>query len=135
MPTTNPRLSVTLSVDDLAVLDRFAKASGVARASVISDLVHTIAPQLKEAADLMEMAKAAPRRIKQGLVDDLSNATADAMGMLEGAMSDYRKVMSALQRELVLEPVEGRKGGKRKLTTSAPRRPQNPRPLTGGSNS
>lgn len=133
MPTTNPRLSVTLSHEDLRVLDRFSQAAGIARASLIADLVHSVVPQLDEAAQLIEMANAAPRKIKQGLVDDLSNATADAMGFLQPFNADYRSIMNSLQRELALD-AEG-KGARRRRASSGSAVPQNPRPLTGGSNS
>ena len=113
MPTTNPRISITLHPDELAVLDRYSKASGTPRASLLAELIRSTIPQLNEAAELIELANAAPRKVRQDLVDNLSNATADAMGFLQPFRTEYASVMGALQRELIQDdPVKKqRKGG------------------------
>ena len=109
MPTNNPRLSVTLQPSDLAVLDRYAKASGTPRATLVAELIKSTIPQLQEAAQLIELANAAPRKIKQDLVDNLSNATADAMGFLQPFNKDYQHVLSSLSYELFNDPPIGKK--------------------------
>ena len=111
MPTKNPRISITLLADELAVLDRYSRASGTPRATLLADLIRSTVPQLKEAAELIEMANAAPRKVKQDLVDNLSNATADAMGFLQPFRADYGTLMSALQRELLPEEAKRRGRG------------------------
>jgi len=145
MPTHNPRLSVTLPPDDLAVLDRYAKATGTPRATLVAGLIKATIPQLQEAAELIELANAAPRKIKQDLVDNLSNATADAMGFLQPFHGSYRTVMSALQRELIADPPIGARpesglgdaqrhlAGRRSRSASGT--PPDPHLLTGGSKS
>jgi predicted DNA-binding protein len=110
MPTKNPRVSITLLPEEVAVLDRYSAASGTPRATVLAELVRSAVPNLEEAADLIEMANEAPRKVRQGLVDDLSNATADAMGFLRPFDSDYRAVMNALQRELAFVSRKAKKG-------------------------
>lgn len=137
MPTTNPRMSITLEREELAVLDRFAAASGTPRATIIRDLIRTVVPELDRAAELIELANAAPRHIKQGLVNDLSNATADAMGFLQPFHRDYDLVMTKLQQELRFPKSEKASGTAR---ASMPRRgarggPDDPLLLTGGSKS
>lgn len=102
MPTLKPRISITLDHQELAILDRYAAASGTPRASIVADLLRATLPQLKEAAELIELANAAPRHIKQGLVENLSNATADAMGFLQPFNNDYGMIMNRLQQELNL---------------------------------
>jgi hypothetical protein len=102
MPTLKPRISITLDHHELAILDRYAAASGTPRASILADLIRVTLPQLKEASELIEMANAAPRHIKQGLVENLANATADAMGFLQPFNNDYGMIMNRLQQELNL---------------------------------
>jgi len=111
MPTKNPRISITLLPEEIAILDRYSKASGTPRATLLADLIRATVPHLQEAAELIEMANAAPRKVKQGLVDDLSNATADAMGFLQPFRTEYSTIMGALQRELVLEEGKVRRRG------------------------
>lgn len=146
MPTMKPRLSITLDADDLAVLDRYAAASGTPRASMIAQLIQATIPELKRAAELMELANAAPQHVIDGLVDDLSNATADAMGFLAPFRSEYQLVLDGLDAGLA----EGkRQHEKRRVVPGvgdgpapapAPGKkrrspPSDPHLLTGGSNS
>lgn len=146
MPTLKPRISITIDQDDLAVLDRYAAASGTPRASMISQLIQATIPELKRAAELMEMANAAPQHVIDGLVDDLANATADAMGFLAPFRSEYQLVLDGLDVGLS----QGKQAEeKRRLTAGASvdasasarapvgkrRRPSDPHLLTGGSNS
>lgn len=141
MPTTKPRVSITMEADDLAVLDRYAAASGTPRATIISGLLSSAIPELLRASELIEMANAAPRQIRQGIVDNLSNATSDALGFLEPFKRDYHAIMDQLQRELPLDVSMRREGSalggpaQRGTAPSPPRRKQRPDPhsLTGGS--
>lgn len=103
MPTKNPRISITLLPEEIAVLDRYSQASGTPRATLLADLIRSTVPHLQEAAELIEMANAAPRKVKQDLVDNLSNATADAMGFLQPFREEYGTILNALQRELLPE--------------------------------
>jgi hypothetical protein len=145
MPTHNPRLSVTLSPADLAVLDRYARASGTPRATLVADLIKSTIPQLMEAAELIELANAAPRKIKQDLIDNLSNATADAMGFLQPFNNDYHHVLRSLSYELFNDPPIGSRPGasahaaQRHVGSGTARStgdlPPDPHLLTGGSKS
>lgn len=126
MPTLKPRVSITMDAADLAVLDRYAAASGTPRASIISGLIHSTIPELDRAATLMELARAAPDEVIRGLVENLSNATADAMGFLQPFDRDYRQIMDALSRRLH----EARGAGKVPESGWL-----DPHSLTGGSNS
>lgn len=140
MPTSKPRVSITMETSDLAVLDRYALASGSPRATIVAGLIASAIPELERAAELIELANVAPRRIREGMVLDLSNATADALGFLEPFNGDYKMIMNKLQYELALEKPKRREGsGRASSPTASPtpsrRRIQSvdPRPLTGGS--
>lgn len=106
MPTSNPRISITLAPADLAVLDRFAAASGTPRATVLSGLVGSVLPQLQEAAELIELANAAPKRVHDELAESLSEATRDAMGYLKDFHGTYKRSMAIVQ---AAEQAAGRK--------------------------
>lgn len=140
MPTTKPRISITMDAHDVAVLDRYAAASGTPRATIIGGLIASAVPELGRAAELIEMANAAPRHIRQGIVDNLSNATADALGFLAPFNADYHMAMNALQGELPIDkPTRRREGSAavpRRGALDVParrKRPLDPHPLTGGS--
>lgn len=137
MPTSKPRVSITLDAADLAVLDRYAAASGTPRASMVAALISAAVPELARAAELIELANQAPRALVQGFVDDLSNATADAMGFLRPFETDYRLVMDRLQSELPLQQPKRRPSGKASgALPPGRRRPgSDPHLLTGGSKS
>lgn len=96
MPTLKPRISISLEPEQLAILDRFAKATDTPRARVVSDLLAATLPQLEKVSKLCELAKAAPRRLQEALVDDLSNATVEVMGGLQRAQEDYESMVSSL---------------------------------------
>jgi hypothetical protein len=138
MPTEKPRVSITLDADDIAVLDRYSTASGTPRATMIAGLVRAAVPELAKAAELIELANAAPRRVVQGMVDDLANATADAMGYLMPFHSDYQRIMGEL--DTLLGQKSGGDGARVAGDDHSPaagrrvrKRPQDPRLLTGGS--
>lgn len=140
MPTLKPRVSITMNPDDLAVLDRYALASGTPRATIVAGLLASAIPELGKAAELIEMANAAPRHIREGIIQNLSNATSDALGFLAPFHSDFRLVMNTLQAEFPLDQGKRREGltvGVRSAPPAAPprrrNRPSDPLPLTGGS--
>lgn len=143
MPTLKPRISITLDPEHVAVLDRYAAASGTPRASFLAGLIGSAVPELKKAAELIELANAAPRQVQQDLIDNLANATADAMGFLAPFHGTYSTVMSKLGHELSGVPSNKRKaaaatgGGKRSATAGGDsakgKSGLDPHSLTGGS--
>ena len=140
MPTLKPRISITLEPEQLAILDRFAKSTDTPRATVVADLIAATLPQLLKVAELCELAKAAPKRLQQSLVQDLSNATVDVMGGLLRAQDDYSKMLSKLKGEDSGPKAKGRVSGpspdaKRSAADAKKRNtgPSDPHLLTGGS--
>lgn len=99
MPTEKPRISVIVDRPDLAVLDRFARATGTPRASVITGLIHSIAPQLDRAAAIMEAAQAVPAETIKSIVDQVGWAS-DSMGRIEDALAGYDNVLTATEDRL-----------------------------------
>lgn len=141
MPTTNPRVSITLEHADLAIIDRFAAASGTPRATVLAGLVHSVLPQLESAAELIELANDAPSKVQQELAESLALATENVMGSLAGVQTVYRGAMDKMKGKgkppAAVYPLAaaGRKGvGSPRPGPAADRPASDPHLLTGGSN-
>jgi uncharacterized protein (DUF1778 family) len=126
LPTTKPRISITLDASDLAVIDRFASAAGKPRASFIAEILSSAVPQFARAAEIMELAREAPAGVVRGVVDDLDRATTDLLGVLAESVDGA---------EEVIQKAAGRGPRMRGTGTAAKRRkrPQDPHLLTGGS--
>lgn len=140
MPTLKPRISITLDAADLAVLDRFAAASGQPRASFIAAMIAAAVPEFSRAADVMELAKEAPAGVVRSVVDGMSNATTDALGLLAGVVDQSHDVLTKARGKPGKASSTARRAGGTRLRGvpaehRAPGRkpPQDPHPLTGGS--
>lgn len=90
MPTTKPRVQVTLEPQTHEVIERLAVLQGRTRGAVISDLLESVAPALGRTVALLEAAAAAPAKVKDGLRavinsthDDLVAAGGDATRQLD----------------------------------------------------
>jgi uncharacterized protein (DUF1778 family) len=137
MPTLKPRISITLNLEQLAILDRFAKATETPRATVVSELLTAALPQLAKVSELCELAQAAPKRLLQSLENDLSNATVEVMGGLQKASDDYESMLTKLlggddsEKRVPVPSLDA------KRPTAAPKKrkpgPSDPHLLTGGS--
>jgi hypothetical protein len=82
MPTKKARISITVDDDHLAVLDRFAAASGSPRASIISQLIKSTSSELNRAARLMEIANAATPELLAKVASELGAASDAGMKTL-----------------------------------------------------
>jgi hypothetical protein len=139
VPTTNPRVSITLPPEDLAVLDRFAAATNTPRATVLSGLVSTVLPDLLKAAQLIELANEAPAQLQRQIRQNLMAASRDVMGSVEGFHDAYEQTMGKLQKAKPKKPAPsltkkaaGRKEGARAPGPAASLG-SDPHLLTGGS--
>lgn len=56
MPSTNTRVSLTLSADLVAILDRMGKVTGAGRATIVREWLIEATPMLAEMARAMELA-------------------------------------------------------------------------------
>lgn len=126
MPTNNPRVSITLSPDDLAVIDRFAAASGTPRATVLSGLVSSVLPQLVKAAELMELASEAPRNVQESLAEGVRLATEQAAGAMANTQDTYDGLMRKLKASQPGTKARERKGATAPGSRARGRRPGPP---------
>lgn len=110
MPTTKPRISITLEESDLAVLDRFAAASRTPRASVIAQMIASVTPELERAAGLMEAATAAGPGVLARMRQDIKDANDAAGGAeLEAAHEAYRLMIRKVSHRVEYGPPGGKR--------------------------
>lgn len=80
MPTQKPRTAVTLTPEAKSALDALAQASGKPVATVISELLSEMAPQLADLAKLVEHAKAGRKQAaKRTLAHMMGNQLAEIL--------------------------------------------------------
>ena len=99
MPTTKPRVQVTLEPETHAVIERFAQLQGRSRGGVISELLDSINPALIRTVALLEAASAAPDKVKSGL-----------KSVVEGIHSELLSASgeSSKQLDMILDLIEQR---------------------------
>jgi hypothetical protein len=71
MPTTKPRLQITLSQESGHVVTELARLSGTSKAAVVTGLLDSALPGLLQAIELMRAAEGATAKIHQHLGADL----------------------------------------------------------------
>lgn len=123
MPTCKPRFSVTLEPADLAVLDRFAAATGQPRASVVAQLISSAAPEFLRACEIIDLANEAPQQVLDAVSGDIAAATDAAMGRIEDVRGEFHALMGQMKLDLV-QPAK--KGGTRLRGVPSSRRKGGP---------
>ena len=84
MPTTKPRLSITLSPESRAALDALSEAAGVSAASFIAGLVHDAIPVIEATTRALRAARTQPQKAADILNSEVVRAVAKvAQGQLE----------------------------------------------------
>lgn len=74
MPTTNPRVNVTLSPALDALVSRLAGHQGVSKSQVLRELLETAEPALQRVVALMDAASSARTELHTGLSRSLGRA-------------------------------------------------------------
>lgn len=139
MPTLKPRISITLDLESIAVLDRFAALTKQPRATFVAAMITAAVPEFVRAADVMELALEAPKGVQRYMVESMSNATADAMGLIDGAIVETRDAVRKAKRRVLEEEAREHAQKGPRLRGSGARAEgrvnpaKDPRPLTGGS--
>ena len=136
MPTTNPRIAVTLSPANYRILRRLADLQGRSMSRIVGELVAEMAPSLDRVADVVELAAKAQASVR----DEIRAAVADAESSIVPhalAVADrfdaFRDELHALGAKLAPKAKQvGREHGR--IAADAPRPAQGlgPRPVTTG---
>lgn len=91
MPTQRPRITVTLTDEQNALLARVSKLNGVSKSHLLADLFDTVSPALSRVADAVESAQIVQRAIKPELLksfDDAQSQVSDVVSMLNELLDD-----------------------------------------------
>ncbi len=114
MPTTLPRVFVTLSPSADALVSRMARLQRSSKSQIIRDLVEMAEPALQRAAALMEAAEDAPERLLAELGGSLMRSQERAEEQLAGML--YRIESSTADLVTEAEKVAGRRPPVRRST-------------------
>lgn len=75
MATTKPRLSVTLTPESRAALERFSEASGIASSQFITSIVHDAIPVIDAMTESFRIARSQPERAAELMTAQLLRAS------------------------------------------------------------
>jgi hypothetical protein len=79
MPTTKPRLTITLEPRTHQVLARLSRAGGDSMSSLITQFVDLAVPSMERLVVILEHAQRAPEEIKDGLRSALGRVEAETI--------------------------------------------------------
>lgn len=121
MPTSNPRVNVTLTPSLDLLLSRMAKNTRTSKSQVLRELLEAAEPALQRAVTLMDAATAAADAVKEGLAKSLDKSQAQA----EKALAKQMGMMDALSNDLVAqaEAIRERRPGRAGGTSAVPGSP------------
>lgn len=128
MPTTNPRVNVTLSPSLDALVARMARLQEVSKSQVLRELLEAAEPALQRAATFMEAAS----QVRAEVLGGIGQSLEQAQDSLERRMQGELAKLDALTADLVdqAEAVRGRRRRRAASPAVAPPRarsePKNP---------
>lgn len=107
MPTTNPRINVTLPPSLEQLVSRMAVLTRSSKSQVLRELLEAAEPALQRAVALMDAASKASKGVRDGLAQALDRTQAAA----EKEAGLHLAAFDAMQRDLVAEAeaVKGRR--------------------------
>jgi uncharacterized protein (DUF1778 family) len=124
MPTTKPRITITLSQHQHDLLGAMANAQKVSMSSIVVELLDTAVPVLERVMDLINAAKRAPQEALDELKRSLDRAEHHVLGMQQEAIG---------QLDLLVKEAGGMGEAHRGSPVTAAskrRRPATPKPPT-----
>jgi hypothetical protein len=111
MPTTKPRITITLTEHQHALLQTLSGYQGESMSSIIVDLLETALPVLERIAVIMKAASEAPQEMLVGLRGSLERAEANVLNQMQEHMG---------QLDIFLQEAGGGVGGARALPAPSP---------------
>ena len=108
MPTTNPRVNVTLSPSLDLLVTRFAVHQRASKSQVLRELLEAAEPALQRAVALMDAASRAGPGVLSGLADSLLRAQERVEDVLAGSLARIDEADLVAQAEAV----KGRRVGR-----------------------
>lgn len=111
MPTTKPRVAITLSPEDYSVLKDFSEATGQPVSRFISSLIVDITPNLKKALEIVRSAQDVQKVTLEALHSDLASMASSAHEVINLELSKAEAALSTSAAECARTPARERKGG------------------------
>jgi hypothetical protein len=128
MPTSNPRIIVTVSPSLDALVDRLARLQRVSKSQVLRELLEAAEPALQRAAALMDAASTATSEVLSKLAADLDRAQSDAEAVRDVQLARADAMTADLVAEA--EAIRGRRPVSAQRApagvSGSPRSPKNP---------
>lgn len=110
MPTTNPRINVTLSPSTDSLVGLMAASQGISKSQVIREILEAAEPTFQKALAIMAAAKKVREGSRKEIADSLERSLVLATQGLEHDLHLIAKGTGDLVRQA--EEVKGRKGGR-----------------------
>lgn len=95
MPTVKPRITITLTDHQHAVLSSLATVQKVSMSSIVVDLVDATLPVLERLASVLQNAANAPQSVLDDLRRSLASAEQDTVGMSSDVMGQLDLLVEA----------------------------------------
>lgn len=89
MPTMKPRVQVTMTPHQFAIIKRLASLQGRSMGALVLDLVEAVEPVLERTVVLLERAKEASAGIREGLRLSAEAAEADTLPHVQAAIGRF----------------------------------------------
>ena len=86
MPTSKPRITITLTDQQHALLQAMAGYQGGSMSSIVVDLLETALPVMERIVLVMKAASAAPQEMLDGLKESMERAEAQVLDQMQGHM-------------------------------------------------
>jgi predicted DNA-binding protein len=98
MPTTNPRITITLKPEVHAVLKRLSAATDNSQSAIVSELLESSVPVFERMVLVLEAAKAAQQGMASDIAQGLERAQSKIeaqLGLMLGELDDaYRPILT-----------------------------------------
>lgn len=137
MPTSKPRITITLEPHAHEVLSRLSAAGGDSMSAIVSQFVDMALPSLERVVVLLERARAAPQEARAGLAAAVERAERTVMPALLAAVDQADLFLADVSEQAAQTTQGGRASGRPAAAVDAPRRrPEGgstPVPVTRGS--
>lgn len=83
MPTTKPRIAVTLDHESYEIIARFASLQGKTKSKVCAELLQGVTPFMRTPIALLEKSQRAPEDFQNQVVDLFAELESDILGVME----------------------------------------------------
>ena len=89
MPSRNPRVNVTLTMQQYDLVSRLAKSQGRSRSAVLLELLETVTPVLQRVVVITEAAQRVQAQAKEGFRESAERAEAAILPQVTEAMGQF----------------------------------------------